>query len=70
MHKILSSAVVMSSVVVIAVGTAAAQTAKVPAGGVPTFEVDSSWPKVPAKLHSVRVYETPGLYVDYFGDAR
>ena len=49
MHKILSSAVVMSSVVVIAVGTAAAQTAKVPAGGVPTFEVDRSWPKVPAK---------------------
>jgi 6-pyruvoyltetrahydropterin/6-carboxytetrahydropterin synthase len=24
----------------------------------------------PAKLHSVRVYETPDLYVDYFGDAR
>ena len=24
----------------------------------------------PAKLHSVRVYETPSLYVDYFGDSR
>jgi 6-pyruvoyltetrahydropterin/6-carboxytetrahydropterin synthase len=24
----------------------------------------------PAKLHSVRVYETPDLYVDYFGDSR
>jgi 6-pyruvoyltetrahydropterin/6-carboxytetrahydropterin synthase len=23
-----------------------------------------------AKLHSVRVYETPDLYVDYFGDER
>ena len=23
----------------------------------------------PAKLHAVRVYETPDLYVDYFGDA-
>ena len=22
-----------------------------------------------AKLHSVRVYETPGLYVDYFGES-
>jgi len=22
-----------------------------------------------ARLHSVRVYETPGLYVDYFGEA-
>src|SRR6266851_9661409 len=49
MHKILSSAVVMSSVVVIAVGTAAAQTAKVPAGGLPMFDVDRTWPKVPAK---------------------
>ena len=25
--------------------------------------------KPPGKLHSVRVYETPDLYVDYFGDA-
>jgi len=25
--------------------------------------------KTPGKLHSVRVYETPDLYVDYFGDA-
>ena len=24
----------------------------------------------PAKLHSVRVYETPDLYVDYFGEPR
>jgi len=24
----------------------------------------------PATLHSVRVYETPDLFVDYFGDAR
>ena len=30
------------------------------------------WPSLaspPAKLHSVRVYETPDLFVDYFGDA-
>ena len=26
--------------------------------------------QAPAKLHSVRVYETPDLYVEYFGDAR
>ena len=26
--------------------------------------------QVPAKLYSVRVYETPNLYVDYFGEAR
>ena len=25
-------------------------------------------PSPPAKLHSVRVYETPDLFVDYFGD--
>ena len=24
----------------------------------------------PARLHSVRVYETPDLFVDYFGEAR
>src|SRR5712691_4771537 len=49
MHKILSSAVLMTSVVVVAIGTAAAQTSKPRAGGIPTFEVDHSWPKVPAK---------------------
>src|ERR1700682_6117986 len=48
MHKILSSAVVMTWVVGLS-GTAAAQTSRVQAGGVPTFEVDRSWPKVPAK---------------------
>src|SRR5258708_18265769 len=49
MHKILSSAVLMMSVVVVAVGTAAAQAPKARAGGVPKVEVDRSWPKVPAK---------------------
>ena len=49
MHKILSSAVLMTSVVVVAMGTAAAQTPKARAGGLPMFEVDRSWPKVPAK---------------------
>ncbi len=49
MHKILSSAVLMTSVVVVAIGTAAAQTSKARAGGLPMFEVDRSWPKVPAK---------------------
>src|SRR5437762_4180854 len=49
MRKILRCAVVMTSVVVVAVGTAAAQTSKPRAGGLPMFEVDRSWPKVPAK---------------------
>ena len=32
--------------------------------------IEPSLSRPPAKLHSVRVYETPELYVDYFGDAR
>jgi len=32
--------------------------------------ISPSLSKPPAKLHAVRVYETPDLYVDYFGDAR
>jgi 6-pyruvoyltetrahydropterin/6-carboxytetrahydropterin synthase len=32
--------------------------------------IEPSLSRPPAKLHSVRVYETPDLYVDYFGDAR
>jgi 6-pyruvoyltetrahydropterin/6-carboxytetrahydropterin synthase len=32
--------------------------------------IEPSLARPPAKLHSVRVYETPNLYVDYFGDAR
>jgi 6-pyruvoyltetrahydropterin/6-carboxytetrahydropterin synthase len=32
--------------------------------------IEPSLSRPPAKLHSVRVYETPNLYVDYFGDAR
>jgi 6-pyruvoyltetrahydropterin/6-carboxytetrahydropterin synthase len=32
--------------------------------------IQPSLSRPPAKLHSVRVYETPDLYVDYFGDTR
>jgi 6-pyruvoyltetrahydropterin/6-carboxytetrahydropterin synthase len=32
--------------------------------------IEPSLARPPVKLHSVRVYETPDLYVDYFGDAR
>ena len=32
--------------------------------------IEPSLSRPPAKLHSVRVYETPNLYVDYFGDTR
>jgi 6-pyruvoyltetrahydropterin/6-carboxytetrahydropterin synthase len=32
--------------------------------------IEPSLSRPPAKLHSVRVYETPDLYVDYFGDPR
>jgi len=32
--------------------------------------IEPSLSRPPAKLHSVRVYETPNLYVDYFGDPR
>ena len=32
--------------------------------------IEPSLSRPPAKLHAVRVYETPDLYVDYFGDAR
>ena len=32
--------------------------------------IEPSLSRPPAKLHSVRVYETPDLYVDYFGDSR
>ena len=32
--------------------------------------VEPSLSRPPAKLHAVRVYETPDLYVDYFGDSR
>jgi 6-pyruvoyltetrahydropterin/6-carboxytetrahydropterin synthase len=32
--------------------------------------IEPSLSRPPAKLHAVRVYETPNLYVDYFGDAR
>ena len=32
--------------------------------------IEPSLSRPPARLHSVRVYETPDLYVDYFGDAR
>ncbi len=32
--------------------------------------IHPSLSRPPAKLHSVRVYETPDLYVDYFGDSR
>ena len=31
--------------------------------------IEPSLSRPPAKLHSVRVYETPNLYVDYFGDS-
>jgi len=31
--------------------------------------IHPSLSRPPAKLHSVRVYETPDLYVDYFGDS-
>src|SRR5229473_1511289 len=49
MHKFLRCVVVMTLAVMVAAGTAAAQTSKPRAGGIPTFEVDRSWPKVPAK---------------------
>jgi 6-pyruvoyltetrahydropterin/6-carboxytetrahydropterin synthase len=32
--------------------------------------IEPSLSRPPARLHSVRVYETPNLYVDYFGDSR
>jgi len=32
--------------------------------------IEPSLSRPPARLHSVRVYETPDLYVDYFGDSR
>ena len=32
--------------------------------------IEPSLSRPPARLHAVRVYETPDLYVDYFGDAR
>ena len=32
--------------------------------------IEPSLSRPSAKLHSVRVYETPNLYVDYFGDPR
>ena len=32
--------------------------------------IEPSLSRPPARLHSVRVYETPDLYVDYFGDPR
>ena len=55
-RKILSCGVVMGSVIVAGVEgqrllgtTAAAQTSRDRAGGVPTFQVDPSWPKVPSK---------------------
>ena len=32
--------------------------------------IQPSLSRPPAKLHAVRVYETPNLYVDYFGDSR
>jgi 6-pyruvoyltetrahydropterin/6-carboxytetrahydropterin synthase len=32
--------------------------------------IEPSLSRPPAKLHAVRVYETPNLYVDYFGDSR
>jgi 6-pyruvoyltetrahydropterin/6-carboxytetrahydropterin synthase len=32
--------------------------------------IEPSLSRPPAKLHAVRVYETPNLYVDYFGDTR
>jgi 6-pyruvoyltetrahydropterin/6-carboxytetrahydropterin synthase len=32
--------------------------------------IEPSLSRPPAKLHAVRVYETPDLYVDYFGDSR
>jgi len=49
MHKVVTRAVLMISVVVIAVGTAASQTPQSHGRSLPMFEVDSSWPKVPAK---------------------
>jgi 6-pyruvoyltetrahydropterin/6-carboxytetrahydropterin synthase len=32
--------------------------------------IEPALSRPPAKLHAVRVYETPDLYVDYFGDAQ
>ena len=32
--------------------------------------IEPSLSRPPAKLHAVRVYETPDLYVDYFGDSQ
>ena len=58
-HKILSCAVLTALVIVAGVegqrllGTAAAaQTSSARAGAVPMFQLDPSWPKVPAKWNS------------------
>lgn len=32
--------------------------------------IEPSLSRPPARLHSVRVYETPDLYVDYFGESQ
>jgi DNA-binding beta-propeller fold protein YncE len=54
-HKLLSCVVLLASVMVAGVvgqrhfGAAAAQTSQARAGSVPLFEVDPTWPKVPAK---------------------
>jgi hypothetical protein len=55
-RKLLSSVVLMASVIVAGVQaqrhlvtTVAAQTSADRASGVPMFQLDSSWPKVPAK---------------------
>ena len=32
--------------------------------------IEPSLSRPPARLHAVRVYETPDLYVDYFGESR
>src|SRR5260370_42424648 len=55
-RKILSCAVLMASVIAASVEgprllrtAAAAQTSAARAGGLPMFQVDPSWPKVPAK---------------------
>src|SRR5579863_4562566 len=49
MHKVVTRAVLLTLAVVIAGGAAAAQAPQQHGRSLPMFEVDSSWPKVPAK---------------------
>ena len=49
MHKVLRCVVLMTLAVVVAAGTAVAQTPPLKGRSLPMFDVDRSWPKVPAK---------------------